>query len=196
MGKKPLNENQVKTLRKLVSDKPLHSLLLNLGCDLMLRSSDLLKLKVSDVMNESGTPKTEVKVKQKKTGKTTLSIPLSQNSTRVIKKYLSERQLTDFIFSGQMSHFTRKPISSQQYAKIVKNWMRSLGVEDVSQYSTHSIRKSKPTLFITRLRMWMQYDGSLDNPPSLQHLRIWEPQMNPVWILRGQSTSESERIIK
>ena len=26
MGKKPLNENQVKTLRKLVKDKPLHEL--------------------------------------------------------------------------------------------------------------------------------------------------------------------------
>ena len=91
MGKKPLNEKQVKTLRKLVADKPLHSLLLNLGCDLMLRSSDLLKLKVSDVMNESGTPKTEVKVKLKKTGKTTLSIPLSANSVKVIKEHLSER---------------------------------------------------------------------------------------------------------
>ena len=66
MGKKPLNENQVKTLRKLIEEKPLQSLLLNLGVDLMLRSSDLLKLKVSDVMNESGTPKTEVKVTQKK----------------------------------------------------------------------------------------------------------------------------------
>ena len=29
MGKKPLNENQVKSLRKLVKDKPLHDLLLN-----------------------------------------------------------------------------------------------------------------------------------------------------------------------
>ena len=152
MGKKPLNEKQVKTLRKLVADKPLHSLLLNLGCDLMLRSSDLLKLKVSDVMNESRTPKTEVKVKQKKTGKTTLSIPLSPNSVKVIKEHLSERQLTDFIFTGQMSHFTRKPITSQQYAKIVKNWMRSLGIEDVSQYSTHSIRKSKPTLIYNQTK--------------------------------------------
>ena len=152
MGKKPLNEKQVKTLRKLVADKPLHSLLLNLGCDLMLRSSDLLKLKVSDVMNESGTPKTEVKVKQKKTGKTTLSIPLSPNSVKVIKEHLSERQITDFIFTGQMSHFTRKPITSQQYAKIVKNWMRSLCIEDVSQYSTHSIRKSKPTLIYNQTK--------------------------------------------
>jgi len=37
MGKKPLNENQVKTLRKLIEEKPLQSLLLNLGVDLMLR---------------------------------------------------------------------------------------------------------------------------------------------------------------
>ena len=65
----------MKTLRKIVKDKPLHDLLLNLSVDLMLRSSDLLSLKVKDVMNESGTVKTEVKVKQKKTGKTTLSIP-------------------------------------------------------------------------------------------------------------------------
>ena len=42
MGKKPLNQNQVKSLRKLVKDKPLHDLLLNLSVDLMLRSSDLL----------------------------------------------------------------------------------------------------------------------------------------------------------
>jgi integrase len=152
MGKKPLSEQQVKTLRKLVAEKPLQSLLLNLGCDLMLRASDLLKLKVTDVMNESGTPKTEVKVKQKKTGKTTLSIPLSPNSTKVIKEFLSERQLTDFIFTGQMSHFTRKPISTQQYAKIVKKWMKSLGFEDVSQYSTHSIRKSKPTLIYNKTK--------------------------------------------
>jgi len=85
MGKKPLNENQVKTLRKLVKDKPLHELLLNISVDLMLRSSDLLSLRVKDVMNESGSVKTEVKVKQKKTGKTTLSIPLSKNSLDAIK---------------------------------------------------------------------------------------------------------------
>jgi len=45
MGKKPLNENQVKSLRKLVKDKPLHELLLNLSVDLMLRSNDLLSLR-------------------------------------------------------------------------------------------------------------------------------------------------------
>ena len=40
-GKKPLSETEVKSLRKLLEDKPLHSLLLNIGVDTMLRGSDL-----------------------------------------------------------------------------------------------------------------------------------------------------------
>ena len=51
-----------------------------------------------------------------------------------------------------MSHFTRKPISTQQYAKIVKKWVRELGVEDVSEYSTHSMRKVKATVIYNRTK--------------------------------------------
>ena len=112
----------------------------------MLRSSDLLSLRVKDVMNESGSVKTEVKVKQKKTGKTTLNIPLSKNSIDVIKKHLVDKEQEDYIFMGQMGHFMRKPICSQQYARIVKGWMKKLGLEDVSEYSTHSMRKTKPSV--------------------------------------------------
>jgi integrase len=147
MGKSPLNVNQVKTLRKLLEEKPLDSLLLNLGVDLMLRSSDLLQLRIKDVMNESGTPKTEVKVRQKKTGRTTLSIPLSPNSIKVIKRFLSDKEQEDFIFKGQLSHLSRKPITTQQYARIVKRWLKNLlGIEDVDRYSTHSLRKTKPSV--------------------------------------------------
>ena len=63
MAKKPLNQKQVKTLRKITQHNPLHSLLLNLSVDLMLRSSDLLKLKVGDVLTESGTVKDTVTIK-------------------------------------------------------------------------------------------------------------------------------------
>ena len=65
-------ENQIRVLQKLTSTKPLHSLLLNLSVDLMLRASDLLKLKVSDVLNEDRTVKEFVQVTQKKTGKATV----------------------------------------------------------------------------------------------------------------------------
>ena len=146
MGKKPLLKKQVKTLRNNVRGKPLQELLLNLGVDLMLRSSDLLNLRVSDVISKSGTIKTEVKAKQKKTGKTTLSIPLSKNSIDSIKRHLVDREQDDYIFKGNKSHYTLSPITHRQYSRIVKGWINSLGVEDVSEYSTHSIRKTKPSV--------------------------------------------------
>ena len=146
-GKKPLSERQVKSLRKLVEGNELHELLLNLSVDLMLRGGDLLRLRVSDVLTESGTVKSEVKIKQQKTNKTTLSIPLSKNSINVIKKYIVGRDMDDFVFRSQFSHFTNKPLSIFQYSRIVKKWMgEHLGLDDVSSFSTHSLRKTKSSV--------------------------------------------------
>ncbi len=146
-GKRPLSERQVKSLRKLVEGNELHELLLNLGVDLMLRGGDLLRLRVSDVLTESGTVKSEVKVKQQKTNKTTLSIPLSKNSINVIKKYIVGRDMDDFVFRSQFSHFTKRPLSIFQYSRIVKKWMgEHLGLDDVSSFSTHSLRKTKSSV--------------------------------------------------
>jgi len=146
MGKKPLSKEQIQQLREIVKGNPLHELLLNLGIDLMLRTSDLRSLKVSDVVNPSGTVKESVSVKQVKTGKRTLSMPLMDNSRTAIAEHLSNKPQDDFVFSGNKSNYTKQPISTQQYARIVKGWMRKLGVEDVSEYSTHSMRKTKPSV--------------------------------------------------
>ena len=142
MGKKPLSREQIQKLRKVVKGNPLHELLLNLSVDLMLRSSDLRNLKVSDVINPSGSIKQTVSVK---TGKTTLEMPLMETSVKAIGTHLKNRDQDDFIFRGNKSHYTRKPITTQQYGRIVKGWMSELGLEDVGGYSTHSMRKSKAT---------------------------------------------------
>jgi len=152
MGKKPLNQQQVKILRKMLEGRRLHILLLNLGVDTMLRASDLLKLKTKDVMHESREPKTEIKIKQKKTGKHTLLMPLSENSRDTIRKYLIDTNMDDYIFTGQLSHLTRNPISVKQYGRIVKGWMKLLGVEDLDQYASHSVRKCKATVIFNKTR--------------------------------------------
>ena len=152
MGKKPLNEQQVKILRKMLAGRRLHTLLLNLGVDTMLRASDLLKLKTKDVMHESREPKTEVKIKQKKTGKHTLLMPLSENSRDAIKMFLIDTNMDDYIFTGQLSHLTRNPITVKQYSRIVKGWLKLLGVEDLDQYASHSIRKTKATVIFNKTR--------------------------------------------
>ena len=150
MGKLPLNENAVKTIRRLVQHKPLHSLLLNLSVDLMLRGNDLLKLKVSDVITEAGTIKDVVKVKMKKTGKTTIDIPLSDNSKRSIQENLLGKEQHEFIFVGQKSHYTKKPITIQQYQRIIKSWMIEIGIEDVAAFSSHSMRKTKASVLYSK----------------------------------------------
>jgi len=152
MGKNPLNENAVKTIRRLVQHKPLHSLLLNLSVDLMLRASDLLKMRVGDVISETGVVKDVVKVKQQKTGKTTIDIPLSDNSKRVIQEHLLGKQAEDFIFVGNKSNYTKKPITTQQYQRIIKSWCRMIGMEDVSNISSHSMRKTKATYLYNKTK--------------------------------------------
>ena len=84
-------------LRQLVEVNKLHELFLNLRVDLMLRASDLLNLKFSDVLNESDWVRKEVRLKMKKTKKATLNVPLSKKIISVIKKYQLERKREDYI---------------------------------------------------------------------------------------------------
>ena len=112
--KKPLNENQVKTIRKMTADNPLHNLLINLSTDLMLRASDLLKLKVSDVIFENGKVRETVKVKQKKTKNYTIDIPLSEHSKKSISKFLSDKNADDFI--SQVRRLTTHEKQSQLFS--------------------------------------------------------------------------------
>ena len=149
-GKKPLSEKQVVTLRKLVEGNELHELLLNLGVDLMLRASDLLDLKVSDVLNESGSVKKEVQVKMKKTKKTTLNLPLSKiplQSSRNICLRGKERisSFSQLIITTQKTSFNLSVFANRQ------ELVEDLGVEDVSEYS-HSIRKTKSSVIYDRTK--------------------------------------------
>lgn len=52
--------------------------------------------------------------------------------------------------TGSTNHFTKEPFSIYQYSRIVKKWLRELGVEDVSEYFTHSMRKTKPSVIYQR----------------------------------------------
>jgi integrase len=150
MGKKPFTARQIQSLRKIVAGNALHELLLNLGVDLMLRSSDLLTLRVSDLVAQD-IPRSEVQVKQKKTGHKTMLLPLSEQSRRLIGKHLADRNSEDWVFAGQKSHYTGRPISGIQYSRIVKGWCEALGV-DAAHYSTHSLRKTKSSFIYSKTK--------------------------------------------
>ena len=123
--------------------------LLGTALDTMLRASDLLKLKVSDVMYPSGKFRSEIRCRQQKTKRNVY--PVLNEAT---KNYL-----TIWIrLSGKKQHhylFTRtkgrdsEPISRGQYARLTKRWADWLELPP-EEFSTHSLRRSRAVIMFEK----------------------------------------------
>jgi len=131
--------------RNLMATHQCHDLcLLAVGTDSMLRAGDLLALKVSDVCYHDGTVKTVLRHRQQKTKRgvyPVLTGPTRQITGNWIKA--SDKKPKDFLFTNSKAA-SAKPISRAWYARIVKSWAEWLGLPP-EDYSTHSIRRTKPT---------------------------------------------------
>jgi len=55
----------------------------------------------------------------------------------------------DFLFPSRIR--TSDHLSTRQYARIVDGWMNDIGL-DASNYGTHSLRRTKPTLIYHRTK--------------------------------------------
>lgn len=144
---KPLTPEQVQIIKHLLEADRNHRdlALFSTGIDTMLRASDLLKLKVSDVMGFDGIMKEEVQLHQKKTG-AGIQVALSSYTRDKLKLWIIEgkKNLFDFLFTG-LRRGKNEKISSRQYQRLVKKWVQSVKL-DPDSYSTHSIRRSKASL--------------------------------------------------
>ena len=145
MQKKPLSAKQVKSLSKLLEEKPRDRALFHTGIDSMLRSSDLRQLRVVDSM---GLVREECSITQQKT-KRTVTFTLSATTRGAIQDWIttSGKRGQDFLFSSRTTRYNgielgQQPISQIQYQRLVKSWMELLGVA-ADDYSTHSLRKTK-----------------------------------------------------
>ena len=109
--------------------------LLRLGIDSMLRSSDLLSLTLRDV-RPNGVAATDFAVKQKKTGKA-VQCDISEKTVKAINAWLA--------LNPEMTPDGRVfAITTRQHQRIIKTWCELLKL-DLALYSTHSVRRTKPT---------------------------------------------------
>lgn len=149
--KKGFTPRQIEMLREFLENKKawMELALLNTGIDTMLRSSDLLKLKVEDVFDWKGNIKDEVNVKQKKTSNSHL-VNLSEKAKQALKKWIKEsnKYEDDYIFTMKYSRGKRlrsNPMDRVSYAKIIKKWCEFLHL-DPRDYSTHSLRRTRAAI--------------------------------------------------
>ena len=129
---------QIETMKKLLKQQNLRDYcLFVLGINSGLRISDLLKLKVADVI-ENGKIKDRIRLREKKTNKFK-DFPLSEKTKQSIKEYLKTRNYTEneplFISRKNKGFLLR-----QQAYKIINDVAKSIGIKE--KIGTHTLRKT------------------------------------------------------
>lgn len=116
--------------------------LFNMAIDSKLRGCDLVKMKVVDVM-ASGQIKERASVLQSKTQKP-VRFEISEGTRASVEKWMEDELMvgSEYLWPGRFHE--RLHISTRQYARIVRDWVTSIGLE-ASAYGTHSMRRTKVT---------------------------------------------------
>lgn len=129
---------QIETIKKLLKQQNLRDYcLFVLGINSGLRISDLLKLSISDVI-ENNKVKDRIRLREKKTNKFK-DFPLSNKTKQAIKEYLKTRNYTEnepLFISRKNNGFL---LRGQAY-KIINNVTKSVGIKE--KIGTHTLRKT------------------------------------------------------
>lgn len=102
------------------------------------RISDIVKLKVSDVMDTSGRIKKHMDIVEKKTGKTA-RIVLNQAIYDTLKEFIETEHLTYNSYLFQSRKGDNKPITTTQAHRIFQDVGTALKIEN---FGSHSLRKT------------------------------------------------------
>lgn len=116
------------------------------GMNTMLRISDIINFKISNVINNDGSFKTGITIYEQKTGKKRAVI-FNQATREAISLYLSslkEYSLNDFLFkSNKSKNGMQQPISTRSAWRIYSEAGKALGFTKIGlNLGTHSLRKT------------------------------------------------------
>lgn len=149
--KAPLTRQEIWTIRmRLETIGHLRDLaLFNLAIDSKLRACDLLALRVSDVASGSEIL-SRATVRQRKT-KRPVRFEITERSRQTTEQWIASASLSgsDYLFPSRVKDSPH--LSTRQYARIVKQWVRGAGL-DPKAYGTHSLRRTKATLIYRRTK--------------------------------------------
>ena len=142
--KLPLKPKHVWTIRVRLelAENHCNLALFNMAIESKLRGCDLVRMKVLDVM-ASGQIKARASVLQSKTQKP-VRFEISEGTRASVAAWMKDPPMvgSEFLWPGRFHE--RLHISTRQYARIVRDWVSSIGLE-ITAYGTHSMRRTKVT---------------------------------------------------
>ena len=112
----------------------------NLAIDSKLRGCDLVRLKVADVF-AAGRVKERASIIQSKTQKP-VRFEITEETRKSLLRWIGKPSMmgSEHLWPGRFHD--RLHISTRQYARLVRDWVKSIGLEP-SAYGTHSMRRTK-----------------------------------------------------
>lgn len=142
--KRPLMPKHVWTIRVRLELAESHRdlALFNMAIDCKLRGCDLVKMKVVDIM-ASGHIKERASVLQSKTQKP-VKFEITEGTRISVMRWMKDPAMvgSEYLWPGRFH--ARLHISTCQYARIVREWVTSIGLE-ATAYGTHTMRRTKVT---------------------------------------------------
>ena len=116
--------------------------LFNMAIDSKLRGCDLVRLKVIDIF-ASGQVKERASVLQSKTQKP-VRFEITEGTRTSVEQWIKDPLMlgSEYLWPGRFHE--RLHISTRQYARIVRDWVTSIGLEPTA-YGTHTMRRTKVT---------------------------------------------------
>jgi integrase len=140
--KRPLLPKHVWAIRVRleIADNYRDLALFNLAIDSKLRGCDLVQLKVVDVFT-AGQVKERASIIQSKTQKP-VQFEITDGTRNSLVRWMDEPLMigSEYLWPGRFHE--RLHISTRQYARLVREWVKSIGLEP-SAYGTHSMRRTK-----------------------------------------------------
>lgn len=135
------DKKKIKAMKAVLKSKSIRNyLLFTMGINTGLRISDLLKLKIEDVMDERGKVKTTIYLRESKTGKEKV-FAINNTLKEVIKEYLCSLKIYElswYLFKSKKGK--NSPITRIQAYDILNNAAKLIGIKD--KIGTHSLRKT------------------------------------------------------
>lgn len=176
------DQKKINDMKKiLLAESPRNHLMFVLGINSGLRISDILKLKVKDIVNEKGKTLDFIEVREQKTGKYK-RFPLGKNVKKAIDLFLKD---IDIGTKRDMHLFRSRqgdgPITRNRAYQIINSAARSVGITE--RIGTHTMKKSfgyhayKAGVDISRL----QYIFNHSSPSTtLRYIGITQEEVDDI----------------
>lgn len=153
---KPLTIREVRLIKDFLGNssklKDVRDLaLFSVAIDSMLRSVDLLKLRVADLVDRDGNMQHQIQLIQKKTGKPHI-VELQESTLKAVAIWIEAdgKSYEDFLWTG-FTRNKRQPITRMTYGTILKkDWIERILQKDSKGYNSHSLRRTKASIVYER----------------------------------------------